>query len=176
MAAMVCTRAALCFSTADVVSSDAARACRLSKFWCAVLLTGGARVLFGFAAWHPNTGGLNWVCSTPIRELDAELGQATTASGRRYRLGRHIQPEDVPGEGEEAWISFDLLIGADAADGDAVPPISADPWRGTQWVTACKMARHLGLTAPGREPADVETFLVRNMDAYMRRRAAGRPV
>jgi hypothetical protein len=26
---------------------------------------------------------------------------ATTASGRRYTLGRRIQPEDVPGEGEE---------------------------------------------------------------------------
>jgi hypothetical protein len=52
---------------------------------------------------------------------------ATTASGRRYTLGRRIQPEDVPGEGEEVWISFDLLI--HAADEDAVPPISADPRR-----------------------------------------------
>jgi hypothetical protein len=32
------------------------------------------------------------------------------------------------------------------------------------------MARHLGLTALSRAPADVEVFLVRNMDAYMLRR------
>jgi len=79
-------------------------------------------------------------------------------AGRHYKLGRRIQPEDVPGEGEEAWISFDLLIGADAADGDAVPPISADPGRDARWVTACKMARHLDLTAPSHAPADVEAF------------------
>jgi hypothetical protein len=144
--------------------------------WCAVPLIGGERVLFGFAVWHPNTGGLSWVCSTPIRKLDAESGQATTASGRHYRLGRRIQPEDVPNEGQEAWIAFDLLIGADAADGDALPRISADPAGDTQWVTACKMARHLGLTAPSRAPTDVEAFLVQNMGAYMRRRTAGRPV
>jgi hypothetical protein len=138
--------------------------------WCPVPLIGGARVLFGFAVWHPNTGGLSWVCSTPIRKLDAASGQATTASGRRYTLGRQIQPEDVPGEGEEAWIAFDLLIGADAADGDAVPPISADPGRDTRWVTACKVARHLGLGAPRRAPADVDGFLRRNMDAYRLRR------
>jgi hypothetical protein len=144
--------------------------------WCAVPLIGGERVLFGFAVWHPNTGGLSWVCSTPIREFDAASSQATTASGRHYMLGRRIQPEDVPDEGEEAWISFDLLIGADAADGDAVPPISADPARDARWITACKVARHLGLTAPSRAPTDVEAFLVRNMGAYALRRAAGRLV
>jgi hypothetical protein len=93
------------------------------------------------------------VRSTPIRELDAESGQATTASGRHYRLGRRIQPDDVPHEGDEARIAFDLLIG-NAADGDAVPPISADPRRDVRWVTACKMARHLGLVALSRAPAD----------------------
>jgi hypothetical protein len=48
-----------------------------------------------------------------------------------------------------------------AADGDAVPPISADPRRDVRWVTACKMARHLGLVALSRAAADVEAKGVR---------------
>jgi hypothetical protein len=82
----------------------------------------------GWRRSHRTQGGGSGF-TTPIRQLDAASSQATTASGRRYTLGRRIQLEDVPGEGEEAWIAFDLLIGADAADGDAVPPISADPGR-----------------------------------------------
>jgi hypothetical protein len=45
-----------------------------------------------------------------------------------------------------------------------------------QRLTACKMARHLGLTASSRVPGDVEVFLARNMEAYMLRRGAGRPI
>ena len=144
--------------------------------WCVVPLGDGAEVLFGFAVRHPGTGGLSWVRSTPVRELDEASRRATTASGRRYELGRRIELEDVPGEGDEAWLAFDLLIGLDAADGDAVPSTSADPPRDTRWVAACKIARHLGIEAPGRAPAAVEAFLALNMIAYIARRRPGRPV
>jgi hypothetical protein len=55
-----------------------------------------------------------------------------------------------------------------------VPPISADPRRDIRWITACKVARHLGLTAPSRAPGDVP-FLVRNLDAYAAQLAEGWP-
>jgi hypothetical protein len=144
--------------------------------WCDVELVSGERILFGFAPWHPNTGGLSWITSTPLREFDAKNGAAATASGRHYELGRRIGLGDIPGEGEEAWISFELMIGGDAEDDEAVPPISADPARDRMWVTACKMARHLGLSPPGRAPSQVEAFHAENVDAYMLRMAAGRPV
>ena len=82
--------------------------------WCVVSVITGERLLFGFAVRHPATGGLSWVRSTPIRHLDEVTGCAITESGRPYALGRRIEPEKVPLEGEEAWLAFDLLIGADA--------------------------------------------------------------
>ena len=142
--------------------------------WCAVPLIGGDDVLFGFALAHPTTGGLGWLVSTPVRSLDRKRRRAVTASGRRYRLGRRIALRDIPGQGEEAWLAFDLLVGADAADLDAVPPISADPAADRQWVAACKMARHLCLAAPSRAPREVEAFISENLHAYLRRRAAAK--
>jgi hypothetical protein len=141
-----------------------------------VPIHGGQSVLFGFALFHPTTGGLSWLASTVVRDLDAKTGRAITgtASGRRYQLGRCVWLEDIPGEGEEAWMAFDIMLGADCADTDAVPPISADPARDILWVTACKMARHLRATAPRRTPSEVEVFLARHMEAYLELRAAAK--
>lgn len=141
--------------------------------WCVVPLVCGDRVLFGFATRHPVTGGLGWTRSTAVQELDAIAYRAVTASGRRYELGRRIDPEDIPAEGDEAWMAFDLLIGPDAADGDAVPPISADPTRDARWVAACKMARHLSIGAPGRSPSEVEAFLELHLAANLAYRGLG---
>jgi hypothetical protein len=142
--------------------------------WCIVPLVDGTQVLFGFAMRHPVTGGLGWTRSTPVESLDATAHRASTASGRRYELGRRVEPQDIPSEGEEAWIAFDLLIGLDAADGDSVPPISADPERDGRWVAACKIARHLRLVPPGRAPALVERFLALHATAYVASRVRAR--
>ena len=83
----------------------------------------------------------------------------------------HIEPRTVPGEGEEAWLAFDLLVGADAEYHQAVPPISVDRANDVRWLTACKVARHLGLCMPDRTPAIVEAFLEQHVGSYLRRRA-----
>lgn len=134
--------------------------------WCEVPLHWGARILFGFALWHPTTGGLGWTMSTPIMELDETAGRAKTLSGRRYSLGRRIEPEDIPDEGEEAWLAFDLLLGSDTDE--LVPPISAEPGLEQRWVTACKMSRHLKVPAPGRSPRAVDAFVERHGANYRR--------
>jgi hypothetical protein len=138
--------------------------------WCLVPLVAGGEILFGFALHHPTTGGLSWVQSTPVLALDEATGGATTASGRRYGLGRRIEPAGIPLEGEEAWLAFDLLIGDDAANEVAVPPISMDRKTDAIWLAACKMARHLGITAPGRAPDAVQAFVKQNIEAYLRLR------
>lgn len=141
--------------------------------WCLVPLQDGEDVLFGYALSHPGTGGLSWLVSTPIRDLNPRRDRAVTASGRRYRLLRRIELEDIPDEGDEAWVAFDLMLGGDVADIDAVPPISADPPADTRWVAACKMARHLGLAPPQRSPKNVEAFIAAHLSTYLRRRASG---
>jgi len=156
-----------------MISAEAAADAYMDP-WCVVPLIGGDRLLFGFAVRHPGTGGLSWVRSTPIRHLDEAAACAITASGRRYALGRRIEPEDVPLEGEEAWLAFDLLIGPDAADDAAVPPISADGSPDAEWITACKIARHLSVAAPDRAPARVDEFMRRHIAAYLALRAQGR--
>jgi hypothetical protein len=92
----------------------------------------------------------------------------------QYTLDRRIQPEDVPAEGEEAWLAYDLLIGLDATDNEAVPPISADPQRDAVWLGARKVARHLGVAAPERTPVRVQEFVTRHIKAYLELRALGR--
>ena len=140
--------------------------------WCVVELVAGGSVLFGYAIRHAATGGLSWTCSTPIVELDADGGHARTMSGRRYRLGRRIDIGDIPDEGEEAWLAFAVLIGANAADGDAVPPVSADPAREGMWLAACKMARHLRVAPPGRAPKELDVFIGKYLEAYLDLRKA----
>lgn len=140
--------------------------------WCAVRLSCSQEVLFGFATRHPVTGGLSWTRSSPIRNLDVARSRAVTASGRRYELGRRIELQDVPDQGEEAWLAFDLLIGSEAVD-DAVPPISADPERDACWIAACKMARRLGVAAPSRAPSRVAAFLRDHSATYLALRSSG---
>lgn len=135
--------------------------------WCLVLLTTGEAILFGFADQHPTTGGLSWMCSSPVRKIDLVAGRARTESGRLYLLGQRMGQEAIPAEGQEAWLAYDLLVGGDAENEDAVPRISADRNMDGEWLTACKMARHLGLTPPDRVPAQVSEFLMRHMRAYI---------
>src|ERR1700730_9465931 len=98
----------------------------------------GEDCLFGFAKWHPSTGGLAWTLSTPVVELDEAAGRARTASGRVYALGRATEFEELD---EEANLALCLLAGE-------VPMPEAARWRGVCWITARKMARHLGTVAP----------------------------
>ena len=141
--------------------------------WCVVPLITGDHILFGFAIEHAATGGLSWVRSTPIRYLNEDAGRATTASGRHYKLGRRIDPEGIPMEGDEAWLAYDLLISPDADD-DVVPPLSADSQRDAEWIAACKMARHLRVTLPVRAPVAVQEFMRLHTEAYLALRALGR--
>ncbi len=134
--------------------------------WCLVPLTTGGQVLLGYATQHASTGGLSWVRSTPVVDVDEVAGRARTASGRTYRLGRRIEPADLPAEGEEAWLAYDTLVRCDAADHRTVPPLSTDRHRDSLWLGALKMARHLGIAAPERSLAVVEDFIRRNIDAY----------
>jgi hypothetical protein len=144
--------------------------------WCIVPLWNGTDVLFGYAVRHPTTGGLSWVSSTEIEELDAAAGRARTRSGRLYELGRRIELQDIPEEGEEPWVAFELLLGHDVDDPEAVPPRVADPAADAEWVAACKAARHLAVAPPRRIPKEVTEFLDRHLAAYLRMRTGGRPV
>ena len=138
--------------------------------WCAVDLVSGHRVLFGFAWRHPTTGGLSWLRSTPILRLDTLERRAVTRSGRRYALDRQLAAEDVPAEGEEAWVAYLLLLGHDARNAGAVPAIAGVPWRDARWLTAQKMARHLRVQPPPRASQPVARFLEQHRAAYLARR------
>jgi len=124
--------------------------------WLVVDL-GGEDHLFGDATWHPNTGGLSWVLSTEIIELDVKAGRARTASGRVYRLGREIGLVELD---EEAVLAMHLLTGE--------PTVGLGEYmRALSWVSACKMARHLSLEPPRRDdPAAVQEFLNTHVDLY----------
>lgn len=127
--------------------------------WCAVDLQVGGRVLFGFALHHERLGGRSWMMSSLILVLDELRGRAWTSSGRLYDLRRQIALGDIPGEGEEAWAVYDLLLSLDAADALAVPAFPADPVFSARWVSACKVARHLGVVTPIRTVEAVAGFV-----------------
>ena len=59
----------------------------------------GEDCLFGFAAVHPNTGGLSRVMSTPIVEFSDAADRARTESGRVYSLGQKISARELNEEG-----------------------------------------------------------------------------
>lgn len=138
--------------------------------WCVVPLLDGVSVLFGFALRHPLTGGLSWTSSSEILHLDETAGRARTRSGRIYQLGRRIDVRDIPGEGDEPWIAFDLLLGHVVADPDTVPPIVTDLAADREWVSACKAVRHLALTPPRRIASDIKEFRAAQAAAYRRLR------
>lgn len=119
----------------------------------------GEECLFGFAPSHPNTGGLSYVLSTAVEEFTESADRARTASGRVYSLGRQISHRDLDEEGQIALRMFmaDDPNGYPGADDDL------------RWLSARKMARHLGLTAPARsDPVAVENFWKTNVEAYMK--------
>jgi hypothetical protein len=142
--------------------------------WCLVPLEDNVEVLFGYGIHHPVLVGLSWMSTSPVEELDAAAGRAVTRSGRRYELGRRVLLADIPREGEEAWVAFDLMLGSRLDDLEAVPRRAADLESDRTWVAACKAARHLGLPPPGRTPWDVEEFLGEHLTAYLELRGAAK--
>ena len=138
--------------------------------WCVVPLETGESVLFGFALHHEATGGLAWLSSSEVLELDAAAGRARTFSGRRYLLGRRFDPMDVGGEGEEARLAFELLIGVDFEDLDELVEVDR------RWLQARKAARHLGVEPPSRTDAATRAFVDKYQGAYFAlRKRGGRP-
>ena len=132
--------------------------------WCLIPTIDGETLLFGFAVWHPETGGLGWLLSTEVLELEADHGRAVTRSGRRYTLGRRFDPVDVGAEGEEPRLAFDLLI-ADAFEGiEVLREVDRD------WLMACKAARHLEVDRPARSQAAVAKFRADYQVAYLQLR------
>jgi hypothetical protein len=128
--------------------------------WCLVPLTDGETILFGFALVHPSTGGLAWLTTSEVLQLDEAAGRAKTRSGRRYRLGRRFNPLDVGAEGEEARATFELLVGEEFDGNDKLQNVDR------MWLTACKAARHLRMVSPPRRGADVYPFLQQHAAAY----------
>lgn len=126
----------------------------------------GEPSLFGFALRHPNTGGLSWVLSTRIVELDEATGRARTESGRVYTLGRRIRRDELD---EEGRLALRLLLAK-------WTEMEAPPGNDLRWLTARKMSRHLGVESPRRDdPAAVEEFLATYHELYALRRAGRRP-
>jgi hypothetical protein len=154
-------------------SSDPPGDARLDP-WCLVPLEGNIEVLFGYGIRHPVLLGLSWMTTSLVVELDAEAGRALTKSGRRYELGRQVLLADIPREGEEAWVALDLLLGSTLDDREAIPARTADLDGDRDWLAACKAARHLGLSAPGRTPWEVEEFLGKHLTAYLELRGAAK--
>ena len=115
--------------------------------WCVVLLSTGEEVLFGYALRHEATGGLAWLSSTELLNLNRTATFGRTASGRRYRLRRRFAAIDVGAEGEEARLAFHLLVGVDFEDLDYLEEVDR------RWLMARKAARHLGVEPPVRTEA-----------------------
>ncbi len=136
--------------------------------WCLVLTTDGTTFLFGFSTRHPRTGGLGWLISTEALELDVEHGLAITRSGRRYSLGRRFEAVDVGGEGEEARLAFELLVGSSFEEEDVLKEVDR------HWLMACKAARHLAVARPMRTQTGVSHFFKTHSEAYMRLRRVQR--
>lgn len=139
--------------------------------WCMVHLDPQTRILFGFATYHPHTLGLSWMRSTPVRHYSERGRIAYTESGRVYSLGRRFLPQDLPAEGIEAQLAYELLIGR--VSEELVPPLEINLLIDGLWLTACKMARHLKIPPPQRTPAQIIDFVSRNGETYaaLRRKA-----
>ena len=138
--------------------------------WCEVPMETGGSVLFGFALHHAETGGLAWLNSSQLVDLEETTKQARTLSGRRYRLGRRFSAIDVGAEGEEARTAFQLLIGVEFENLDELVEVDR------RWLQARKAARHLGVEPPIRTDAATRTFFDRHQAAYFAlRQRGGRP-
>ena len=139
--------------------------------WCTLEIAAGKHVLYGYAIHHSFTGDLSWVASTAIHWIASDARRAVTVSGRRYELGRRIKPVDIPSEGEEAWLAYDILLGDHVVDRDAVPRLSVDRESDSAWLTACKIARHLYVATPGRALLAVDSFLKNHEKKYRLKRS-----
>lgn len=135
--------------------------------WCTCSTRNNETVLFGYAIRHPVTIGLSWVRSTPVQSLDLQARRAVTWSGRRYALGRRIHQDEIRGEGEEAWIAFDLLMNDNTGTGALSRASRFDRLVAAQWVRTCKIARHLDVEPPKRSPVSIKLFLNIYLDAYV---------
>ena len=113
---------------------------------------------------HPATGGLAWLRSSVLVELDHGKGYAVTSSGQTYRLHRRISLAAVCSEGIEAWLAFDLLLGRDSLV--KVPRPEGNRADDALWLTGCKMARHLCLDLPSRDVVEVKSFVVKHSGRY----------
>lgn len=129
--------------------------------WMLVALPDGRKILFGYASWHPKTGGLSWMHSTSVHELDVTAGRARTASGRIYTLGRRITVDQLDEEGHAVLALLILKpLGRTAPD-----PVG-DFFTG-HWLMARKWSRHLRVEPPPRDdPAAVQEFLDTYADLY----------
>lgn len=139
--------------------------------WLLIEMPDGDRLLFGYAERHPLTGGLSWLRSSPVVELDEAAGRARTASGRIYVLGRRTSVDRL--ESEEGRAALLLLVlkpeGLLASD-----PLEDDATGA--WLIARKWGRHLGIDAPPREkPEAVRCFLDKYADLYAALRAGRKP-
>ena len=110
--------------------------------WCAPPVDGGETLPFDFSLRHPRTGGLGWLVSTEVEELDFDAGSARTPSGRRYQLGGRFDAVDVGGEGDEAGTVFRYLLEGDFDGFGALRALDK------LWLVSCKASRHLGLQHP----------------------------
>ena len=121
-----------------------------------VVQVDGQECLYGFADRHSRTGGLSWVLSTPIVDLNSEQSRAVTASGRRYVLGTRITVGDLNDEGRLAWEI--LVLRKDKAELGHCD---------LAWLVTCKWARHLRVSAPKRTDCHaVEAFLATYASRY----------
>lgn len=129
--------------------------------WTLVPVNDGEHLFYGFALFHPNTGGLSWLVSTEVEALDEDSGSARTRSGRRYKLGRRFERGDIRREGLEAELAYRILLGEYAGDVD----IETNP-RDYIWLVCWKIARHLGLEPPAREEAQIQGFYSEHSRTY----------
>jgi len=129
--------------------------------WCIVPLQDGTQILFGYALVHEATAGLAWTNSSELLELDIAVQRAVTRSGRRYQLGRRIDAVDIGGEGEEARLAFQLLIGPAFEEAGALSEVDR------LWLMACKAARHLDVEPPTRTQSSTRDFFNRQAAAYV---------
>jgi hypothetical protein len=138
--------------------------------WLLVELPDGEEILFGFATWHPVTGGLSWMRSSPVRELDEAAGRARTQSGRLYALGRRVTMDRLNDEEGRATLSLLVLIPEGLLAHGLVEEAGT-----REWLIARKWARHLKVDPPSRDDPDaVLRFLDINADLYASLRAGGR--
>jgi hypothetical protein len=107
---------------------------------------------FGFALAHHRAGGMSWMITSPV--VSTSNVRATSESGTIYALGRRLSsPEEI--QDREGQVAFRALVLRAADEGER------------SWLTACKIARHLGLSLP--LPYEHDRFLADHSGAYAHR-------